>query len=395
MHSLSLLLSLAAVLGVARVGGMLSRRVGLPAVFGELTAGVLLGPAVLGFVQPDDVLRGLGDIGVLFLLFLAGLETDLVMMRHVGRAATAAAVCGVILPLVGGTLTALACGLAPLESVFIGTILTATSVSISAQTLQELGRLRSRVGVTILGAAIIDDVLGVIVLSLVLAFAQGDNPVLPLVRMAAFVGAGLLLGRHFIPPYVHWAHRLHSREAAFALVVVVVLLYSWAAEALGGMAAITGAYLAGVLVGRTELAEPSLAAANTIGYGFLVPIFLVTVGLESQLDGLFANPLFFLAITAVAIGTKIVGCGLGALSGPFSRGDALRIGLGMVSRGEVALVVATTGLHAGIISQGTLGLAVAVTLVTTLVTPVLLQLGFRAGGEPVLEGVPVVAGGAD
>src|SRR5205823_9165671 len=140
--------------------------------------------------------------------------------------------------------------------------------------------------------------------------------------------------------YVHWAHRLHSREAAFALVVVAVLLYSWAAEALGGMAAITGAYLAGVLVGRTELAEPSLAAANTIGYGFLVPIFLVTVGLESRLDGLVANPLFFIAITVVAIGTKIVGCGLGAHSGPFRRGDALRIGLGMVSLRAVALVVA-------------------------------------------------------
>jgi Kef-type K+ transport system membrane component KefB len=191
-----------------------------------------------------------------------------------------------------------------------------------------------------------------------------------------FAAGALLVGLLLIPPYVRWAHRLHSADAAFAVILSVVFVYAWGAEAVGGLAAITGAYLAGVLIGRTEVAEASLEAAKAIGEGILIPLFLVSVGLAARFDPIVTNPTLVIVLTLVAVATKIVGCGLGALGGRLPWRDSLRVGLGMVPRGEVTLVTASLALRVGAITEGVLGVAVFVTLVTILVEPLLLRVAY-------------------
>src|SRR4051794_11806549 len=275
-HLLQLLLLLALIVAAAKLSGAAANRIGQPAVFGEILAGLVLGPTVLDVMgwpmfatvaaplhgpMPGPLLgslRDLAEIGVILLMFIAGLETDLVEMRSVGKVAFWSAFGGVVLPLIAGALTAVAFGL-PLfwTGVFIGTILTATSVSISAQTLMELNVLRSREGSTILGAAVIDDVMGIILLSVVVAFARATGGVSGVeiawvvLRMVLFFGGAILLGRYF-ERIAAWAERLAVSQGLLAVVLVVGLLYAWAAEFVGGAAAITGSYLAGVLFAETR-----------------------------------------------------------------------------------------------------------------------------------------------
>jgi Kef-type K+ transport system membrane component KefB len=265
---LQLLLLLTLIIAAAKMAGALAARIGQPAVFGEILAGLVLGPTVanvLGwplFAHAADagdavqgllpLIRDLAEVGVLLLMFVAGLETDLEEMRRVGKVAFWAAFGGVALPMAGGAASAVAFGL-PLfwEGIFIGAILTATSVSISAQTLRELGALRTREGSTILGAAVIDDVMGIVVLSLVVAFAKASQggvdfwqTLLVGVRIAAFFAAGIFAGRWFTP-VLEWASRLPVSQGLLAAVVVVAFLYAWAAEYIGSVAAITGSYRRG------------------------------------------------------------------------------------------------------------------------------------------------------
>ncbi|HSN77259.1 MAG TPA: cation:proton antiporter, partial [Anaerolineae bacterium] len=279
METIELLLPLALILIGARLVGRLSQRFGLPAVLGELLAGLILGPSLLGWVQTGEVLNAVAGIGVLLLMFIAGLETDVSALQQVGKPSSYAAVAGVILPFLGGVAVGMAFGLDTATSLFLGTALTATSVSISVQTLRELGRLQSKEGLIILGAAIIDDVLGILVLSVVLAVAgQGGSPLLAVGKVILFFPIALLVGNVVVTPMVQWIHRHHAREAGFALILALVLVFAWAAEALGGLAAITGAYLAGVLVARMpEAREWVVEGASVMGYGLFVPVFFVTV----------------------------------------------------------------------------------------------------------------------
>lgn len=373
MHdSSNLLISLALILLAAKVAGQLSLRAGLPAVFGKLLVGLLLGPALLHVVSPSDGLRAMAEVGVVLLLFVAGLETDVVEMRRVGRAALLAALGGVALPFAGGALLARAYGYDTLQAMFIGVVLTATSVTISAHTLRELGHLQGRIGATILGAAIIDDVLGVIALALVTTLAGGGS-VFAVVRLVVFLPAAVLVGRWLMPRVVHRLSAFDAEEVRFAVVLSVVLAAAWAAQELGGLAAITGAYLAGVLVGRTELRERLADLTNFMGYAFFAPVFFVTVGMAVRAEDLRAAPAFALALVALAIVTKVVGCAGGALACRFSPRESLTVGVGMISRGEVALAVAAIGLNEGTIDQTAFSTAVVMTLMTTLITPVLLK----------------------
>ncbi|HWQ14232.1 MAG TPA: cation:proton antiporter, partial [Roseiflexaceae bacterium] len=224
---------LAAILIGAKLAGRLSQRLGLPAVFGELLLGLALGPSLFGLIQPSEPLALLAEIGVILLMFRAGLETDLVQMRQVGLAATFIALGGVLLPFGGGFLLARAFGLAVLPALFVGAVLTATSVSISAEVLRELGQLRSRAGAAILGAAVIDDVLGVVVLSLVLGLAGEGDPLLAIGKMALFFPLAWLVGDKLLPWLVRLEHHAGGREAVLAIALGIVLLYAWAAETLG------------------------------------------------------------------------------------------------------------------------------------------------------------------
>lgn len=317
MLSIDLLLPLALILISAKLAALLSKQVGLPAVFGELAVGILIGPSIIGIIHPTDFLKTLADLGVILLMFIAGLETDLQMMRKVGAAASISANFGVILPLIVGTGAGLISGFPFFESLFIGTALTATSVSISAETLQELGKLKTREGTTILGAAVIDDVLGVIVLAFVLGFHDNSSLWLPIVKMLIFFAVAGFVGFRVIPWFnkhlVRWHN--HAEEAVLAAIISLVLVYAWAAEELGGVAAITGAYLLGVILSRLEIKEKLEKGVRSVGYGFFIPIFFVSIGLEANLSGLVTDPAFVGLITLVAVLTKIVGCSFGAWVG--------------------------------------------------------------------------------
>jgi len=273
------------------------------------------------------------------------------------------------------------------EGIFIGTILTATSVSITAQTLMEIGALRSREGTVILGAAVIDDVMGIVVLSFVVAFARTEGGVDPatlamvLGRMVAYFTLAVLGGALF-EAIARRAQMLGVSQGLLGIVLAVVFLYAWAAEFAGGVAAITGAYLAGVFFSRTSFKPRIDAGIHPLTYSMLVPVFFVGIGLQANGRQLGGHVAFTLAIVAVAILTKVVGCGVAARLLGFGRTEALRVGVGMISRGEVGLIVASYGLAHGIIGVDVFSASVIVVLATTMVTPLLLRLTFPRRVRP-------------
>lgn len=398
-HSLQIVVLLMVVIAAAKLAGALATRFHQPPVFGEILIGVILGPSllnVLGWplfapaadhaVPLLDLVRDLAHIGVLLLMFVAGLETDLDQLRHVGRVAFWAAFGGVLLPFAGGAAVAVAFGL-PLywEGLFVGTILTATSVSISAQTLLELGALRTREGSTILGAAVIDDVMGIVVLSLVVALASvSDGPTvwsrLPLLlgRIAVFFAAAVA-GSRLLAPVLRWTSGLGVSQAVLAASLVIMCAYAWMAEYVGAVAAITGAYLAGVVLARTEFKQEIDRGIHPLTYSLFVPMFFISIGLEVNARELGPRASFTVALVIVAIVAKAIGSGLFAHFFGFSAREAIRVGIGMISRGEVGLIVAGYGLAHGAIRQDVFSASVMMVLSTTMVTPPLLRLVFPRG----------------
>jgi Kef-type K+ transport system membrane component KefB len=373
--TLALLLPLAAILAGTRVAAVVSQRLGFPAVFGELCFGFLVGPAVLNWIQPSETLHFIADIGVILLMFLAGLETDLNSIRQVGKASFLAALGGVILPLAGGYLLGVAFGMPGPQALFLGAVLTATSVSVSAQTLRELGKLRTVEGATTISAALIDDVLGVVVFAAVMSLEAGGNILLTLGRMAIFLPAAWFAGNWIMPRLVKLERHLKHPEATLAAIVALLLVYAWAAEALGSVATITGAYILGAVVNRhVGHRHPVHSGTATLGYGFFIPVFFVNIGLQAHLEGLTAAPFMTVALVIFAILSKVIGSGIGARFGGLKANSAIQVGVSMVSRGEVALVIAGAGLAGGLLDSTAFSIMIVVTLATTLVTPPLLRL---------------------
>ncbi|HXF81577.1 MAG TPA: cation:proton antiporter [bacterium] len=388
---LQFLLLLALIITAAKAGGWVSLRAGQPAVLGEILAGVVLGPSLLDVLGRPFAPQGLGpvvahfaNLGVIFLMFIAGVETDLGQMRRVGRAAALAGTAGVFLPLLFGAAVALPFGAPPVQALFIGVVLTATSVSITVQTLIELGRLESKEGVTLLAAAVIDDVIAIVVLSVFVALTAGSGGGLGAVglvvfRMAAFFVLALLGGRWIVARVVPRARRLPVSEGLLAAVIVLTLLLAWAAEAFGQVAAITGAYIAGALVAAVGVREEIEHRLRAFTYAVLVPVFFISIGLQTNARLLAAGDIpFALLIIIAAVLGKILGSGGGALLGGFSRAEALRVGVGMVSRGEVGLIIAGIGLQSGLLAERGFAVMVIMVLATTLLTPLLLRAAFPA-----------------
>jgi Kef-type K+ transport system membrane component KefB len=305
------------------------------------------------------------------------------MMRHVGRVAFWSAFGGVILPMVLGAITAVAFGL-PLywEGVFVGTILTATSVSISAQTLLEIGALRTREGSTILGAAVIDDVMGIIVLSLVVALAKASGAGLNwgelgvvVLRVSVYFAVAIA-ARPLLTPVLRWSSTLGVSQAVLSAGLVIMFLYAWAAEYVGAVAAITGSYLAGVLIAQTSFKKEIDAGIHPLTYSIFVPLFFISIGLEANARELGARAMFTAVLVLVAIVAKAIGCGIFARLFGFSTRESVRVGVGMISRGEVGLIVAGYGLANGLIGSDVFSASVLMVLVTTMVTPPLMRLVF-------------------
>ncbi len=388
---LQFLLMLMLVIVAAKTAGLVSTKLGQPAVLGELLAGVVLGPTLLNvfglpFITSQTLqveFKHLAEIGVILLMFMAGLETDLKALSRVGKIAVFAGVLGVIFPITLGGLVALPFNYSFDKALFIGIILSATSVSISAQTLLELGVLKRKEGIALLGAAVIDDVLVILVLSLFMALATGggsgvgDIVVVVLRMVGFFIVAGLFLWK-ILPWILHRARRLPISESLTATTLVIILGVAWAAEFVGGIALIVGAFLVGVLVARTDHKHELEKSFHTLTYSFFVPIFFVSIGLAANLTQLSASDLLFAAlIVLVAVVSKVIGCGLGARLGGFNNGEAFRMGLGMISRGEVGLIVAAVGLQEGLIQEGTYGVMVLMILATTIITPLALKAAYR------------------
>jgi len=390
MQSYEFLLILAVILLSTKVFGLISERVHMPQVVGALLAGVVLGPSVLGLVEETDFLLKTSEIGVILLMFMAGLDTDLEELKKTGLASFVIALIGVVVPLIAGTGLYLVFfpdmgePLHMLKALFIGVVLTATSVSITVETLREMGRLKGKVGTAILGAAIIDDIMGIIVLTLVSAMTDPTvQPIAVLGRIAAFfilvVIVGFVMYRLFRTITNEWSN--HRRIAIYALSFCLIL--SFVAEHYFGIADITGAYFAGlILCNLLEAREYINKKVNILAYMFFSPVFFASMGIKTELDGMTGSLLIFsFALLAVAIITKIVGCGLGAKLTGFNWSDSLSIGLGMVSRGEVALIVAQKGAQVGLIDSSLFPPIVLVVIVTTLITPILLKLFMKSPGE--------------
>jgi Kef-type K+ transport system membrane component KefB len=387
--TLNFILLLAVIVAAAKAGGWVSLRLGQPAVLGELLAGVILGPSVLDVLHARPfAMEAMGagvflmaNIGVILLMFVAGLETDLDKMRQVGRAAVASGVAGVFAPLIVGMAVALPFGFGWQKSAFIGIVLTATSVSITVQTLIELGRLNSKEGMTLLGAAVVDDVIALVVLSAFVALSIAGGGGLASVgvvlgRMLIFFAGAVLLGR-LIRVMLGLAHRAPVSEGLLSAALLAVLVYSWGAEALGGVAAITGAYLAGVLVARAGYRHEIEQRLKAMTYALFVPVFFVSIGLQTNVRVLAPSDIpFALLIILGAVAGKVLGSGAGARLAGFTRSEALRIGVGMISRGEVGLIIAALGLQTLLLTDRGFAIMIIMVLATTVITPPLLRAVF-------------------
>ena len=384
--SYEFLLTIAIIMLFTKIFGLTSERVHMPQVVGALVAGVLVGPSGLGWVGETDFLVKAAEIGVIILMFNAGLDTDLEELKSTGFASFIIAVIGVVVPLIGGIGCYLLFANDPsdplnmMKAAFIGVVLTASSVSITVETLREMGKLRSKVGTAILGAAVIDDILGIVVLTVLTGFT--DPTVQPLLVFGRILGffvfvlvIGFVMYKAFAKMEQIW-HK-HRRIAIYAL--VFAFLMSYVAERFFGIADITGAYFAGIVICNLSATRDYVASkTNVLGYMLFSPLFFASIGIKTNLEGLTGTlVLFAIVLTIVAILTKIIGCGLGARLMGFQTYDAFSIGLGMVSRGEVALIVAQKGEQAGLIDASMFPAIVLVVIVTTLVTPILLKFGMK------------------
>jgi len=384
--SYEFLLTITIIMLSTKVFGLTSERVHMPQVVGALVAGVLVGPSCLGWVGETDFLIKTAEIGVIILMFNAGLDTDLEELKSTGFASFIIAVIGVIVPLIGGIGCYLLFANNPsdpfnmLKAAFIGVVLTATSVSITVETLREMGKLKSKVGTAILGAAVIDDILGIVVLTVLTGFTDPTvQPLLVFGRIVAFfifvLVVGLIMNKAFIKMDQLW-HK-HRRIAIYAL--AFAFLMSYIAERFFGIADITGAYFAGIVMcSLSDTRDYVASKTNVLGYMLFSPLFFASIGIKTDLEGLTGTlVLFAVVLTVVAILSKIIGCGLGARLMGFQTYDAFSIGLGMVSRGEVALIVAQKGAQAGLIDESMFPAIVLVVIVTTLITPILLKFGMK------------------
>jgi Kef-type K+ transport system membrane component KefB len=387
-HFLQLVFVLAIIIAAAKLGGYLSYRIGQPAVLGELIVGIILGPSVLNLLDIPyftdqhlpEVIHQMAELGVLLLMFLAGLELHLSDLLRSRKVAALAGTFGVILPLVLGTITGMLFAMDIQPAIFIGLILSATSVSISAQTLMELKVLQSQVGVGLLGAAVFDDILVLLGLSIFTAMTQpitgaGFASILLIVlKMALFLAIASAIGWWAIPRLSRRIVNLPISQGLIAFAFVVILLYGWTAETMGHMAAITGAFLAGLWFGRIPEKERIHNGIAAIAYGVFVPVFFINIGLSVNARELsWESGLLMLVMVLVAVISKVLGSGLGAILGGFTRREAVQLGVGMMSRGEVGLIVAAIGIQEGLIQPGTFSAIVGVVILTTLLTPLMLR----------------------
>jgi len=374
------LLALVLILLAAKLASEGIERLGQTAVLGELLAGILIGPGVLGLVHESEILRLLAEIGVILLLFEIGLESDLSELVRVGTQAAVVALAGVLTPMGLGYLVGVWWGFSPRVAVFLGATLTATSVGITARVLSDLGRLQEASSRVVLGAALIDDILGLIILALVAGLAETGQVspealAFPLAKAIAFIILAIVLGIRFAPALLRWVGRMRARGSLIVYAVLFCLVLALISEQIG-LATIIGAFAAGLVLARTERRAHIEELIKPVADLF-VPIFFVMVGMQVQPAAL--NPLgestraifwFGMLLSAIAVISKLA-AGLAVYQKGVRRWP---VGVGMIPRGEVGLIFAGIGLSRGVIDPGLYAACVGMVMITTIITPLWLQI---------------------
>lgn len=411
---MSILFDCAVILLATKLMGLFTRKIGLPQVVGMIIAGILIGPAIFsqlglgfsGIINPTpvekEVLHSFSQIGVVFILFSSGLETDFKELKKSGTASTFIAVVGVVVPIALGTLGALmfmggigeASNHAKLmNALFVGCILAATSVGITVETLRELGKLNTKAGTTVLSAAIIDDVIGIIALSIITGINGGGNIGITLLKAVGFfvftIGIGLIMRIVFKKLIKSYPHK--RRTSIFAL--VMCFMYAYCAEEFFDIAAITGAYMAGLMISgidETPIVDRKIIVS---GYMIFTPIFFAYIGISADFSQFTMSGLWF-ALVFVALGIlgKIIGCGLTAKAFGYKNKDSVAIGCGMIARGEVALAVYAAGKgliysNGGkVVGIDPLVATIFLIIISSILCPILLKLVFKSHSSETVPG---------
>ena len=382
METLDVLWDLALIILFAKFFALVARKLHAPQVAGEIIAGIIIGPTLLNLVQTTDFLTEMAELGVILLMFSAGLETDLGELKKSGIKATLIACAGVFVPLVAGTLLYMSFyGFAPIgttefiRSLFIGTILTATSVSITVQVLKELGKISTELGLTIMSAAIIDDVIGILVLTAVIGMRDpGTSIALVAGKTILFFLLAIVVGIVVYQVMKRIDERYPHTRRIPIISIAIAFIMSYVADRYFGVADITGAFLAGVILSSLRDSDYIERRVDINSYTFFGPVFFASIGLQTNLRTLDATILAFsIAFVIVGLLSKIAGCGfMGRILG-YKGKDALRIGVGMMTRGEVALIVTQRGLKAGIIGGEYFTAVILLIVTSSLLTPIVLK----------------------
>ena len=383
MDKLEILKDIAIIIICAKSFGLLSRRLKAPQVVGEIIAGLLLGPSLLGWVAPNEFISGIAEIGVILLMFSAGLETNLTQLKKTGVKATLIACAGVFVPLIGGTVLYMCFyGFAKpgtdefFHALFIGTILTATSVSITVQALKELGKLTDEVGTTIMSAAIIDDVIGILVLTVVISFRDPSSKISDVIfRTIGFFILAIIVGI-ILYKMMKWLDSKYPHTQRIPIIgLAIALALSFIAEKFFGIADITGAYVAGIILTSLEHSNYIDRKMDVNSYMIFGPVFFVSIGLQTDMKSLDMTILLFsLGFVLVGLFAKIIGCGLMSRACGYKGLDTLKIGVGMMTRGEVALIVSKKGLEVGMLDSKYFTSVILLIIVSSILTPIILKL---------------------
>ena len=391
METYNVFLDLAVILFFAKVFGILARKCKAPQVVGQILAGLFVGPCVLGWISQTEFITQMAEIGVIILMFEVGLETDLKELLKTGPIAFLIACAGVFVPLVMGALLYMGFyGAAPwgsehfYKAVFMGTIMTATSVSITVAALQELGKIKSKVGTTIVSAAIIDDVIGIIVLTFVIGFKNPDsNPGMVVIKTIAFfimaIVGGFIVSKIFLTLDKRYPHTRRIPIVALAFCFAL----SYAAEKYFGIADITGAYVAGIVLCNLSDNTYIERKVDVSSYMMFGPIFFAGIGLKTSFSAMNSTMIAFcICFVIVALLAKILGCGLMSKLCRYSFSDSLKIGVGMMTRGEVALIVAQKGMAAGLLTADYFTAVILLILVSSIMTPIIMKFLYSKDKNP-------------
>jgi len=387
--TMEFILSLILIIVATKAAGHASVKLGQPAVLGKLLAGILLGPAVLGWLQTNEFITLFAEIGVLLLMFIAGLETDVDQLKKNWKSSVAVALGGIILPFIGGYSLSLSLGLTQTQALYMGLLLCATSVSITVQTLKEMNQLSSREGTTILGAAVVDDVVVVVLLAIMMSlFGTAEAVSIPfmMLKKVVFFAVIFVAGWFIVPFILKHMSRFKVTEALMSAALLLCLGFSYFAEIMG-VAGIIGAFAAGIAMSQTTYKEQIETKVEPIAYTLFVPVFFVSIGLNISFAGLGSQLLFIILLTVIAVVTKLIGGGLGARLTGFNFRESVVIGAGMVSRGEVALIIAASGLAGGLLPAEYFTAIVLVVILTTLITPPLLKGVFKQKQKHISDSV--------